>query len=724
MEKTMAKISGEKETKDIIESMKALLQPNSIAVIGASQRRNTIGNTLFHNILHQEFQGVVYPVNPNSPAVASVKTYSTVLDIPGEVEMAVIITPAPTVAGILEECGQKGVRGVVIISAHFGESGPEGIKRQQEIVKIARRYKMRMVGPNCMGVINTAPECNMNATFSPVFPPPGNIALGTQSGGLGQAIIGYAKDLNLGLSTFVSIGNRADVSSNDLLQYWAEDGNTDVILLYLESFGNPRKFASIARELTRRKPIIAVKSGRTSAGSRAAASHTGALATATAASDALFKQTGIIRVDTLEELFDVAMLFAYQPIPLGRRVAVLTDGGGPGILTADACASRGLELPVLSEELQAKLREIAPSAASTANPIDVTAEVTADHYGRILSLLAQEENIDIVIVIFIPPVMKLMEEVAAAIQDVAPEFRRRNKTLVASFMGQRGSHIKKDASTKYLVPSYSFPEVTATAIARACEYRDWLNRPVGEIPEISNIKVARGRQIVEAAMKKNAVRPLWLDSASVTGLLKAYGINAVASLSVTSIEAAMDVADEIGYPVAAKLFSDTITHKTDIGGVELGLRSSEEVRRAYKDMQARLTTAGREREMQGVTLQHMVQGGVEVIVGMAQDSVLGPLMMFGLGGIQAELFKDVTFRVHPLTDVDAREMINSVQAYKMLAGWRGSPPSDIEALEQLLLRVSAMVTDLPEIVELDFNPVVALEKGKGCVVVDARILVS
>jgi acetyltransferase len=388
-----------------VASLEALFKPHSIAVIGASRRPATIGNKLFHNLLHQEFKGVVYPVNPNTEAVASVKTYSSVLEIPGSVDMAIVITPAETVQKIVEECGQKGVRIVIVISAGFGEIGVEGLKKQDKILTVARRYGMRLIGPNCMGVINTDPEINMNATFSSVFPPAGNISFGTQSGALGLAILEYAKNLNIGLSSFVSIGNRADVSSNDLLQYWRDDPNTNVILLYLESFGNPRKFARMARSITSVKPVLAVKSGRTPAGSKAAASHTGALATTEVAAEALFAQTGIIRVDTLEELFDAANLVCHQPIPSGRKVVILTNGGGPGIMTADACADRGLELPNLSDKTISEMVKFLPDRASLTNPVDMTAEATAEQYRRALEILATDDNVNIVIAIFIPPVV-------------------------------------------------------------------------------------------------------------------------------------------------------------------------------------------------------------------------------------------------------------------------------------------------------------------------------
>lgn len=714
----------EQEKAFDIASLEALLKPRAIAVIGASRRNLTIGNRLFRNLLQHEFTGVVYPVNPNAKVVAAVQTYPSVLDIPGDVDLAIMITPADTVPRLMEECGQKGVRGVIVISAGFAESSPEGKAKQDGILEIARRYGMRMVGPNCMGIVNTDPEFNMNATFSPVFPPTGGIAMGTQSGALGQTILEYARNLNIGLSTFVSIGNRADVSSNDLLQYWGKDPSTKVILLYLESFGNPKRFVRIARSITLIKPVVVVKSGRTSAGFRAATSHTGALATGEVASEALFAQTGMIRVDTMEELFDVANLLYHQPIPQGKRVAILTNGGGPGIMTADACAGRGLELHTLSDETVSKLKSFLPSRASLTNPIDMTAEASAEEYSRALEILARDDGIDIAIVIFIPPILVQAEAVANAIRELAPEFRRRGKTLVASFMGSRGAGIEYDSKGGGCVPNFTFPEHTAVALAGAWEYSQWLQRPKGVVPKLTGINKEKAREIVASALEQSSTRPLWLEASSILDLLNAYGIQVAVSKSVKTAEDAARVAEKIGFPVAVKLLSDKIIHKTEVGGVVLSCCSSDEVKQAFNQIRERLEGLGKADEMQGVTIQPMISEGIEVIVGLTQDPSFGPLIMFGMGGIYAEFLKDITFRIHPLTDVDVQEMVRSVKAHQLFAGWRGSKPSDVKALEDLLLRVSAMVEDLPQIEEMDLNPVKVQGEGKGYVVVDARILLS
>ena len=714
--------SAEREKVATIASLKAFFNPRSIAVIGASRKEGSIGQTLFRNLLLQGFNGIAYPVNPSAEMVASVKTYPSVLDIMGEVDLAVIIVPAERVHKVLEQCGRKGVRGVIIISAGFGESSPEGKEEEERLLETARAYGMRLVGPNCMGVINTAENVNMNATFSPVFPPAGGVAFGTQSGALGLAILEYAQSLNMGLSTFVSLGNRVDVSNNDLLLYWQEDPATRVILLYMESFGNPRKFGRIARSVAETKPVIAVKSGRTSAGSRAAASHTGALATTEVLAEALFQQAGIIRVGTLEELFDVANLLTHQPIPSGRRLAIVTNGGGPGIMTADACAARGLEMPVLSDKVIAELKAFLPPRANLTNPVDMTAEATAEQYRKVLKLLAQDDGIDIVIVIFIPPVVTQVETAAGAIKEIAPQFRQRGKTLLASFMGSRGVSVELGSREEGYVPSFAFPESTATALAAACEYGEWLKRPKGTVPELAGIDKKRAEQIVNSALKQKHAPRFWLDAASVNELLHCYGVQVVESKTARTAEEAMKAAKQMGFPVAVKLLSTTIIHKTEVGGVVLDVHSGEETSEAFTQIKERLARISKESEMDGVLVQKMVMEGVEVIVGVTQDPSFGPLIMFGMGGIYTELFKDAVFRIHPLTDIDAQEMVRSVKAYQLLEGWRGAKPSDIKALEELLLRVSAMVEDFPQIVEMDLNPLKALEHGYA--VVDSRIMLS
>lgn len=713
----------DRERLATVASLRYILRPHSVAVIGASRKPGTIGQLLFQCLMQNSFWGIVYPVNPSAEAVISVRTYPSVLDIPGEVDLAIVAVPAPIVAKVADECGRKGVRALVVISDGFKERGPEGAAREKELRDITLGHGMRLVGPNCMGVINTDPAVKMNATFSRVFPPAGNVAFLSQSGAMGLVILEYASNLNIGISSFISVGNRADVSSNDLLQFWEQDPATRVILLYLESFGNPRRFGRIARRVATKKPIVAVKGGTTPAGSRAASSHTGALATSEIVSDALFRQAGIIRVTTIEELFDVATLLSSQPLTRGRRLVIVTNGGGPGIIAADASHRHGLILPELSAETVDRLRAIIKRDVSLNNPLDVTAGATEEEFENTLKVLAEDSGNDAVLAIFIPPTVVDPRAMQDAIRRVARTFYRNGKPLLACFMGQRGLQPRLGSAGR-LVPSYSFPEDAVLALDKAAEYRELISRPRGIIPRIRGLKRRRARQIIEAALTRSEKRPLWLSAEEATGLLQCYGIRAVkTAVAKTPAEAAV-VACDIGFPVAVKLSSSTIIHKTDVGGVILDLDSESAVTEAYQEIWARLAKLGREREMDGVIVQQMLPEGIETIVGVTQDPSFGPLIMFGLGGIYAELVKDVAIRLHPLTALEARELIDSVKMAHLFDGYRGAPPSDREALEDLLLRLSALVEDVPQIAELDLNPVKVMPRGRGYWVIDTRILLG
>jgi acetyl coenzyme A synthetase (ADP forming)-like protein len=717
------KKEAERERISTVASLRGLLYPRSVAVIGASAKPGTIGYLLFRCLMENRFSGVVYPINPNAEVVQSVRTYPSILDVPGDVDLALIAVPAGLVARVADECGRKDVRALVVISDGFKERGSEGARRESELRDITLGHGMRLVGPNCMGIINTDPVVNLNASFSGVYPPAGNVAFLSQSGGLGLAILEYARNLNMGISTFLSVGNRADVSANDMIQFWEQDPATSVILLYLESFGNPRKFARIARRVSKTKPIVAVKSGTSAAGARAALSHTGALATSGVATDALFRQAGIIRVDTLEELFDVATMLSNQPLPKGRRVVIVTNGGGPGILAADACAARGLVLQEFSPDLVNQIRLVTRRDIGIHNPLDLTGGATQEEYEGALRILARDEKTDAVIMIFVPPVIVSPKAIEDGIRRVAPVFLRNRKPLLACFMGQRGFKAKLNYKEKF-VPSYPFPESAVLALSRAVEYSEWLRRRKGTVPKIRGMKREKAHRIVEKAMTRSAARPLWLTAQEISQLLSSYGIRfAEAIMSETAAEAAAQ-ASQVGFPVAIKLASPTITHKSDVGGVKLDLKSEAEVEKAFEDIRARLTEMNREDEMGGVTVQRMVPGGTEALVGVTEDPSFGPLIMFGLGGIYAELMKDVAVKLHPLTDFDARELVGSIKMKKLFEGFRGSPPADIASVEKLLLRLSAMIEDIPQIAELDFNPVKVMPPGEGYWVVDARIMVK
>ncbi|MGQ9546410.1 MAG: bifunctional acetate--CoA ligase family protein/GNAT family N-acetyltransferase [Dehalococcoidia bacterium] len=718
----VARKEEDRERSATLASLRYVLSPRSVAVIGASRQPGTIGNLLLKCILDSGFSGTVYPVNPNAAAVTSVKAYPSVLDVPNSVELAVIAVPASVVAEVVDECGRKGVRAIIVISDGFSERGPEGARREEELREITLGYGMRLIGPNCMGVINTDPAIRLNATFSPVYPPRGSIAFLSQSGALGLAILNYVNELNIGISSFVSVGNRADISSNDLLQYWQQDPTTRVILLYLESFGNPRKFGRIARRVSPIKPIVAMKAGRTWSGSQLASS-TGAVATPQTASEALFRQAGIIRVDTLEELFNVAILLSHQPLPKGRRVAVVTNGRGPGILAADACGQLGLALPEFPEDTQQKLRSVMKRDTGLSNPLDLTAQTTVEEFEGVLKTLASDMTNDAAIAIFVPPVAVDREAMGQAVGRAARFFRRYQKPLVACFMGERGFKAKLGYEGNY-VPCYPFPEDAASALARAVAYSEWRKRPKGVIPRFTGLKKARARKVIEAGMSRSVERPLWLSDSEVAELLNCYGIRLVETRTAdTALEAAAAAA-QIGFPVAVKLASSTIVPKPETGGVVIDVRSEDEVIRAFESIRARLAEVGREGEMEGVKVQRLVTGGIEAIISAAEDPSFGPLIMFGMGGIYTELLKDVAVRLHPLTDLDAEELVSSIRMAKLFQGYGRFPPSDVAALKDLLLRLSALLEDIPEIAELSLNPVKVMPEGEGYWIVDAAIMVK
>jgi acetyl coenzyme A synthetase (ADP forming)-like protein len=713
----------ERERTSTLASLRWLLKPRSIALIGASRHPGTIGYILLQCLTQSGFTGKVYPVNPSTDSLMSLKTYATVLDIPGDIDMAVIAVPAKIVAKVADECGRKGVHTLIVISDGFREVGPEGASREKELRDIALGHGMRIIGPNCMGVINTDPSIKLNATFSPVYPPAGNVAFLSQSGAMGLVVLEYASNIDIGISAFVSVGNRADISSNDLLEYWEQDPSTDVILLYLESFGNPRKFSRIARRVTRKKPVVAVKGGSTQAGSRAAASHTGAMATSDVVSDVLFQHAGIMKVNLMEEMFDVAALLSNQPLPRGRRLVIVTNGGGPGIIAADSAARNGLILPQLSEEMIVKLKSVVKRDISFHNPLDTTAGADAEEFRAILRLLAEDKDSDAVLSIFIPPVIANMEDFEAAIGDVAQCFWNEGKPLLACFLGQRGFKAKLGSSGGF-VPSYPFPEEAISALSKAVEYAEMRQKPIGKIPEFSGVKKSEARNIIGKAVTRSMQRPLWMQPREISSLLACYGMHFVDTLMAGTPTEAAAAAVKIGFPVAVKLDSSTVTHKSDVGGVVLSLNSGDEVKQAFNDIRARLEKEGRQNEMQGVVVQKMVNGGVEAIVGVTQDPSFGPLIMFGSGGVYAELMNDVVLRLHPISDLDAKEMIDSIKMSKLFKGFRGSPPADIEAVQDLLLRLSAMVEDIPHVAELDFNPVKVMPQGKGYYIVDARIVLK
>lgn len=703
----------QRDTATTVATVKHFFRPRSIAVIGASREKDSIGGELFMNLIQANFNGPVYPVNTKATAVQSVAAYESVLKCPGPVDLAFIVVPAKSVVDVARECAQKGVRALVVISSGFAETGKDGAALQEELVDVCRESGMRMIGPNCMGIINTHPEVNLNGQFSPFQAMPGRIGFWSQSGALGIAVIDLADRLGIGLSEFVSAGNRADVSGNDIIQYWENNDNVDVILLYIESFGDPRRFARLAKRITKKKPIVAVKSGRSAAGFRATQSHTGALLAASDISvDALFRQSGVIRTDSLDEMFDVAAMLTTQPVPGGNRVAIVTNAGGAGILAADACESLGLQVPELSQETQELLRQFLLPIAGTKNPVDMSGAATPADYAHAIQAVAKDQDIDSLMVIYIPPLAENQEEVASAILQGARGMDRK-LPVVSTFMATKGVSGQLSDGTIH-IPSYPFPELAVQALARVTEYGKWLDAPQSVQP---NFAVRRGEAtaIVARALGNGEE---WLSPANTDALLRCYGISTVKSAQVKSPEEVARAATGLSGHVVVKAIAPSLIHKTEAGAVKVGL-SAGDAESAAKEMYDRLRRNGF--DVTGFLVQEMVSGAVEMFVGVTHDPTFGPLIACGAGGTLVELIKDVSVGLTPLMKKDAERMVQSLKTYQVLEGYRGGPKYDARALEETVLRLGQMVEDIPEVAELDLNPLMVLQDGEGALVVDSRV---
>ena len=702
-------------------AMQKVFRPQVVAVVGASTRPGSIGNSLVRNLLQQEFNGAVFPVNPKHRAVCSVQCYPSLLEIPLEVDLAIIAVPAAQVMDVARDCARKRVHAIVVISAGFAESGGEGAELQEELLEFVRLYGMRMVGPNCLGLVNTEAGVRLNATFSPVYPPMGRVAFSSQSGALGIAILDLARELRLGLSQFVSVGNKADISGNDLLYYWGTDNQTDVILLYLESFGNPKKFSRIARSVSRNKPIVVLKSGTSQAGARAASSHTGAIASSNIAARTLMAQAGIIQTDSMEKLFNAAKVLGSQPLPKGPRLAILTNAGGPAILSADRAELEGLVVRPCSESLQQALQQHLAPAAHAGNPVDMIASATAEQYETCLNLLLKSDEVDQVLVLFIPPMVTTTVEVAQAMIR-ARHACGNEKPLVASILGSQGETECHDILAAERIPTFRFPEDAVVALAQLHWYANWRNTPEGDAVRFDDVDRSTADAIMAEATSALAEGEMcWLPTDKAFRVLEAYGIPVIPTRFAPDAEAAVAAAHKVGFPVAMKLASTTIVHKTDVGGVVLDVPNEPELRKAFADLAARLEAEGRRGEMDGVIVQPMSRSGLETVLGVSHDPLFGPVMMAGLGGIYLDLFRDVQFSLHPLTDRSASEMLASLKSSRLFAGYRGARPRDLPALREVLLRLSQLVAQHPEIKDVDLNPVMVLANGEGCRVVDARI---
>lgn len=692
-----------------------IFSPRSVAVIGASRHKGKVGYAILHNLIANEYQGTIYPVNPHAHSVHSIKAYPSVLDVPGPVDLAIITVPADAAMVAVEQCAKKGVKGLVVITAGFREIGGVGEERERRLKELVRSNGIAMVGPNCMGVINTHPDVQLDATFAPTPPRRGPISFMSQSGALGVAILDHAKNLNLGFAKFVSLGNKTDVSGNDLLMSWEDDPDTGVILMYIENFGNPRNFARLARRISKKKPLIAVKSGRTDAGGRATVSHTGSLGGSDVAVEAVFQQTGVIRAYSIDELFDYAMAFTRLKPPKGKRVAIVTDAGGPAIMCTDALIELGLEMAVLGPRTVAAMKRWAPPEASLRNPVDLIASAGAEEYRKAVEAVLADENVDAAIVIYVPPVVTHEVDIARAIWEAA---KTSKKPLLCNFLGRSEESPGFVELVQHDVPSYLYPESAARTLAALWRYHEYVTRKDGEFPDLA-VDSKKGAAILDAAKAGNRKR---LTEWEALDLLAAYGFSTAKTRFVKDAKGAEAAAKEIGFPVVLKAVGETLVHKTERKAVAVDLRDVKELSSEIAKMGKRLAKAGV--TVDGYLVQEYVKGGKETILGMTRDKVFGPLLAFGLGGVYVEYLKDVAFGLAPITDEDAKRMVESIKTYPLLAGVRGEKPSDVAALEDALLRLSRLAHDFEEIKEVDLNPVIALENGKGCRVVDARIVLG
>jgi len=699
-----------------------IFRPRSIAVIGASPKKGTIGRELLHNIIEGEFNGKVFPVNPNYPVIHSIKCFPKVSDVPDEVDLAVIIIPRDFVLGVVDDCGKKGVRGLVVISAGFKETGPVGAELEKQLKEKVAACGMRMIGPNCFGVMNTRPDVRLYATFGKTRPQPGKIGFISQSGAMGESMLYNAWQIGLGISQFASIGNKTDVSGNDLLEYWREDSQTEIILMYLENFGNPRKFTKIARELSRKKPMIVVKSGRTLAGARAATSHTGSLAGLDIGVDALLEQAGVLRVSSVEEMFDLASAFASQPVPLGSRVAILTNAGGPGIITTDAAVQMGLDLAKFSDATKSAVKTAVPEAANVENPVDLIASAGEREYRAALEAIMADSGVDSIIVLFVPPINIDQMAVAGAIVEVRAKF---GKPIFTSLMGVSENSPPVTVLREHSIPAYAYPESIVKSLVGMNRHRLWSSRPQPVFPGFQ-VDSAGARKLVDKA-KTSGGKLLGINALE---LLRTYGIPAVVPKAAANPEELLEVAASVGYPLVLKINDPKLVHKTEIGGVAADLRTNQEVLDAYLNLKKRYEKAFTANPGQGsnhfggVLVQKMVKGGVETVFGVSADRSYGHLMMFGLGGVFVEVIKDVSFRLHPLSQTDAEEMVYSIKGFPLLSGFRGSKPVAIDKLIETLLRLSQLVGDFPEIAELDINPFFATPDASTSAAVDCRVVIQ
>lgn len=690
-------------------------RPKSVAVIGASREPGKVGNVVVRNLKRYGFNGDIYPINPRATEILGLKAYPTVMDVSDSIDLAVIVVPAPIVPKTIAECGEKGIDAVIIISAGFKESGVEGSRLEREVAEIAQKFGIRALGPNCLGLINTI--TNLNASFAADMPRRGNIGFFSQSGALCTAVMDWAREAEVGFSQFISLGNKMDLSESELLTFLAEDDDTAVILGYIEGVKDGAAFLSASRAAAMKKPVLIFKSGVTAAGARAASSHTGSLAGSENAFHAAFKKCGVIRAESFEELFDAAIAFAYQPLPKGSRLAIITNAGGPGIIAADACERSSLSMATFTTTTIETLRDKLPTTAALYNPVDVIGDAQADRYRDALEAVAGDENVDMILVILTP---QAMTEIETTARDIAWISAMSQKTIATSLMGgyrvESGIRVLVEEQT----PNYNSPERAIKALDTMARYHEWRKQP---LPEFIRFEIPTNT-VADILEKAKAAGQSHLSGSDPMDIIAAYGFSTPKSgLAVTSDEA-VDLAERFGYPVVMKIASPDILHKSDIGGVRLGLEDSDAVADAFDEVMANARRFMPRALILGVTIHEQAPPGKEVILGMTKDPDFGPLIMFGLGGIYVEVLKDVSFRLAPIDKVSALEMIHEIRSFPLLRGVRGEPPADIDAVVESILRLSQLVIDFPQIIELDINPLRVMEAGKGAMAIDSRVAIE
>ena len=698
------------------QNLDKIMKPKAIAVVGASTKEHTIGSDIMKRLQEYKFNGKIFPINPKGGVIEGLQAYTSVLEVPEEIDLAIIVVNAKFVLSTIDQCHEKGIKGLCVITAGFKETGKDGAELEKQLLDKVHEYGMRCVGPNCLGVVNTDPEVRMDGCFAESLPERGHIGFVSQSGALGGGILNILKDLNLGFAQFISIGNQADVNAETALEYWENEKDVEQILLYMESIQNPANFRKLATKISKKKPILALKAGRSAAGASAASSHTGSLAGADKAANALLMQSGVIREYSLKDLFSTAKVFANCPIPQGDRVAIITNSGGPGIMATDAVCEYGMQMAKITDETKDKLRSFLPSAASVKNPIDMIASAPIEHYKQTLETVIADENVDMIMVIYLPFLGLKDIDVAKAVMEIKAEHPE--KPVIGVFM-TKSEFFTALSDMDVNMPFFMYAEEAADGFNRLNQQRLWMSRPEGKVP-CYDVDRNKAEQIMKLALMDGRAQLTTLESID---LLAAYGIRACKYGLAKNEEEVVELGNSIGYPVVMKMTSKTTSHKTDVGGVRVNIQSEEQLRAEYKDLIAKLTEKGLIDGLEGVIIQEMVKGNREMVCGIATDPQYGPMMMFGLGGVFIETMKDVTFRIAPLTDVDADEMIKSVKAYGLLKGARGTKPAQMEQIQETLLRLSQLVNDYKFIDELDINPLLISEKTGEGIAVDGRIKV-